>query len=831
MPDAAGKAGMIIALRVLTNFILNKYLKRIWKGAAIFLGVLVLLYILLFCYVTLNKQSIIRQVSARISSRMSGDVHIRNADMSFFAHFPQIAVVLEGVSIRDSLFTRHGHVFFEAEKISASLGLTALLKRNNALNGLRIENATLYLFTDSAGYTNEYLLKGKKEITPSSTATATNTGLKFISLQQVRCIVDNRLRAKKLDIECQNAQAAISSHDQVLDIRLSLAAVSHGLGFNLERGTFLREKTVKGDITIAYDKRADLFSFRAVDLSVEGHPFNLAGTFYFSSNRHFDLHISTREIDVAFGRSLLTKRIDSAVSIISMDKPAQVQATLTGPLGGGEPKVNVTWSGRDARVQTPVVNFSRCSFTGAYTNEWVKGKALNDENSRITVQDLTANWEGFDISSRNVYIDNLVVPTVTCDLHSKFSLATLNKVLQSNSIELRQGNGDLNVVYKGPLMGKGNEIPSLTGSVVLENGLLVYNRRNIQLENCRGAIVFGGQDIFIRNLKSTIRGSAMTMNGRALGVMSLVNSSPDRIHIDWDIVTPELKLEAFTSLLKSSAVHTGVATKKGGLKKLASQLDAVMEKASAHLSLKADRLVFRKFAATGVDASIALFANDWTLNNVSMRHAGGTMILNGAIRERNSSFYDVGVKTKLLNVDVKELMHAFNNFGQTGIESENLKGLLTADADVHMDLNRMAIQTSNVQGVVNFSLKNGALINYEPMHKMQGFFKNRDFSHIYFAELKDRLDIMSQEIKINRMEIQSTALSIFVEGTYGLRGNTDISIQVPFSNLKKRDENYIPENEGADQKVGASIYLRGRPGSDGKIKFSPDLFRKLRKKP
>lgn len=108
-------------------------------------------------------------------------------------------------------------------------------------------------------------------------------------------------------------------------------------------------------------------------------------------------------------------------------------------------------------------------------------------------------------------------------------------------------------------------------------------------------------------------------------------------------------------------------------------------------------------------------------------------------------------------------------------------------------------------------------------------FKKRDFDNIRFAELKDRLDISKGDIKINRMEIQSTVLSLFVEGIYSTKGNTDLSIQIPLSNLKKRKEDYQPVNIGVDKKGGRSIFLRGRPGKDGNISFAVDLFNKFKK--
>jgi hypothetical protein len=182
------------------------------------------------------------------------------------------------------------------------------------------------------------------------------------------------------------------------------------------------------------------------------------------------------------------------------------------------------------------------------------------------------------------------------------------------------------------------------------------------------------------------------------------------------------------------------------------------------------------------------------------------------------------------NVDVNKVFNAFENFGQDGIEAKNLRGKLTSTADVKMYLDRnLEGAPANIEGFVNFSLKNGALINYEPLQKVQNVaFKKRNFSEIYFAELKNRFDIKNREITINRMEIQSTVLTLFVEGVYSLQGNTDISIQVPLSNLRSR-EDYTLENKGANSKAGASVYLRGRPGDDGNIQFKLDLFKKFRK--
>jgi hypothetical protein len=80
------------------------------------------------------------------------------------------------------------------------------------------------------------------------------------------------------------------------------------------------------------------------------------------------------------------------------------------------------------------------------------------------------------------------------------------------------------------------------------------------------------------------------------------------------------------------------------------------------------------------------------------------------------------------------------------------------------------------------------------------------------------------------MEIGSTALSMFIEGRYDLKDSSDLSIQIPLSNLKKRDQDFPPENIGVDAKAGASVFLRVRPDKNGKMVIAYDPLKRFRKK-
>ncbi|MEJ7683879.1 MAG: AsmA-like C-terminal region-containing protein [Segetibacter sp.] len=506
---------------------------------------------------------------------------------------------------------------------------------------------------------------------------------------------------------------------------------------------------------------------------------------------------------------MLTDSNSVALSVVKLGKPVdEVSAEISGPLNGGNQLVNATWKCKENNVQSPFANFSNCSFNGAYTNEMIAGLPRKDPNSRIQLHNFTGTWQNLIIKSQNIYIDNLEVPIVKADIKTDFDLTQLNTLLGSSTLDLHQGKGQLDISYSGPLQENTKTNTLLNGKFTFSDGILMYHPRNIEVKNLNGNIAFKNSDVFVNDFRGNVQGNKIIMNGSGKNLLSLMRTNPGKMFLDWNVYSPSLNLGSFTSLLKKRGT---IAGKKNLKSKIGRNLDEIINQANFHFDLKTDELKFKRFTGTNVKASLSLVNENWLLNNVSLNHSGGSMVISGSLNEKNSKYYETNIKVNMQNVDVNKVFYAFNNFGQDGITSENLRGKLTSSVDVKMDIDRdLADKPINMEGFVDFSLKKGALLHYKPISEIGNLaFTKRNFDEIYFAELKDRFDIKDREIIINRMEIESTVLTLFIEGVYSLRGKTDISIQVPLKNIKKRDEDLTLENKGTNAKGGASIYVRG----------------------
>lgn len=788
-----------------------------------------LLYLAAYFYISANKKKLIAQANEMISEKIDGVVTNTDADISFFSSFPKIAVRLSNTSITDSMYRVHQHPFFKAKEVFFSLNIFRLISGKPALRTLTIKDATIFLYTSAQGYTNKYLLRSKKDSAGGPKKTNKQISLESVMLQQTHFVLLDEHKDKLHDFMLNKVQLKLDDEGQQLQMQAKADMFINSLAFNLPRGTFLQKTSFAGNFLLTYGKETQVLKFAEIKLLLSGQPFVLTGSFDLGDkNPGFSLKIKADNVTYAEVKKLLPGRIDSSLSMVSLDKPLNATADLYGPLRGGEPYIVVRWEVKNANMKTNFMDFENASFNGYYKNEMVAGLPRKDPNSIISLRNFTASWHGLPVKAHLIDIADLQNPTLTCDLTSAFPLKSLNELIDARSLQLTAGNATVALTYKGPIERNNNTNSFLNGNIHFSNGNVLYTPRNVAMKDVNGDLEFNNSNVFLKDLRCNVLQNQVVMNGSAENVLTLINTEPNKVNVKYHIYSPSLNLASFTYLLAARKNTVAAKAPAKSLGNMASQLDELLEKSRIDIDLNADKILYNRFQGSKLAAAVTILQDRYVLNNVSMLLAGGSMKMNGQLLNNSVASHKANLVANLTNVDVKKLFYGFDNFGQQAIGYNNLQGQLTASTNIELLIDEAAKTVPNTtNGSINFSLKNAVLQKFEPIKKIQKFvFKNRDFDTIQFAELRNKLNIFNGDIVFNRMEIQSSVISIFTEGTYSQRGNTDISVQVPLSNLKKRDEDYIPENIGVDKSGGRSIFLRGRPGNDGDINFKLDLFKK-----
>jgi len=787
------------------------------------IGVLILFWVGMYSFFMIKKEDIRKKLSTEIGNAVRGELEVKDIGMNFFNLFPNVSLSLKGVEMKDSSWSVHKQSLLKAREIFLRVNPFALLSGDVHISKLVIEDAVIHIFADTSGYSNEYLFSPKGD---SSKEGKKGFHLEEIKLRNVRIIRSDQSKNKLYDFSFGKLKCEFKTSDQQVDLDIKLEGTIHTLAFNLGRGSYAREKSIKGNFKLLFAKDKKQLSFDNIRLAIDKQPLTFSGLFDFSPLKDFRLSVRANKIQYESGLAMLPEKMRTKLSLYSVQHPFGLNAEVSGKMQlGNLPKVNINAKIPATLVKTPIGDFTGISLNANFTNALNDTLPYIDENSRLTFTQVKGNFEGIPITSSKVTIDNLINPFLQCDISAETELSSFNQLLSSASFDFISGRVSAQVTYAGGLMG--DTSTTINGYLNIINGNMVYQPRRVKLENINGKLVFENSDMFIKDLQAEAQTNKVKINAVVRNMINLLMKDPSKLFVDADISIPSLDLYTFKTMLGTRKKK--IISAKARFARLAESIDHFMDDCSISSRIHAAKVKYRDFVATDLEASLAMNANKWNLQKVELKNSDGVFSLNGTLTSLGDNNNIVEVDANLNDVNITKFFTAFNNFGLPSLHAENIRGKLSSIAHLHavLDDESRLIPTS-LSGSMDLSLRDGELIEFDPLQKMAVFvLKKRDFTRVAFAEIKNTFEINGQMLTIHKMEIQSSVLGLYVEGIYDLQGKaTDLVVQVPLKYLKKREPGYVPENQGLDAKTGISVYVRAKNADNGQIDFKYGLFKK-----
>jgi hypothetical protein len=808
---------------------MNRWLKYGLVAFGTALTLLLLLFAGVGFYINTNKTELINKFKKEVETKYHTQVTIDNLSLSLFKNFPSLSLLIENVDAKGPMYQIHKHKFFSASKIYLRLNMLSLLTGKLSIGKTLITNGNVYIYTDSSGVNNLSVLKsGVEKDKKAKKPLALPSNVEF---QNFDITIEDKRKEKLFSFLLNNFEAKTNVKGDTSFININKSILVKSLGFNLATGAFLINHVLEGDYQVALNTKTNDLSFSNIRMNISKQPCDFTGKFVFGDSGHFNLDIKTNQINYKFAQTLVTQHIAKALKNVAMNKPVDVHTTLEGSLNGGDPLVIARFNLKETELATPLVTLNKASFSGFFSNEIVKGLPRKDPNSTIRINKLSANWEGIPIKSDSIEVLNLSKPSVNGTFESIFQLSAFNKIINSDKIIFSDGEGKLKLSYSGPLKNINNENALIDIAFLLKKGNITYNPLKIVITECVSDMSIKNASLSINRLSAkSANGSTININGVAKNTFALLGGNPGKTDININIYSPYLNLAGITSKVQRNK-STVKKKSTNSLNKTMYQFDNILEKEKITVNIKADKIINNNLQANNFIAAIDLQEGAYNIKNVQFNIAGGSLRLTSSIQETGTNKHHLKSAVDINNIDAKKLFYAFDNFGIEGIGYKNLTGQLSAKGALSTQINGAGVlDKKTLNGSLRFSLKNGSLINYAPIMKIQDIiFKKRDFADIHFVEIKNNLTVKDGLVTVPRMQIESTVFNLFIEGVYGFAGNTDLRIQVPLKNLKKVDPADMSKKANNKERGGASVYLRAKSGSDGKVGIGLDALGAVRK--
>lgn len=802
------------------------WLKRTLQIFGSLVVLVILVFIGLAIYVNVKKKELLVSITTELNRSLNGNVTVGNMEPTFLKGFPGVSVSLNNVEIRDSLWKVHHHSLLKAKDFDISVNAMALLRGTIEIRRVSIHDAEVYLFTDSNGYSNTSVFKSKTQQPQSKEESTSPAEIRRFDLNDVRFIMDNRKGNKLFLFAIQDFSGRVDYPSSGWKADVRLKTLVRSLAFNTKKGSFIKDKLLEGKMDISYDDDKGVIEVKPNVLNIGEDPFIIGAKFKIAKDPvDFAITVEARDILWRSATALLAPNITLRLNRFNLEKPFAVKAIIEGNMGaGGDPSIFVNALIKDNKLTSPGGVVDDCNFAGVFTNNFINGKGLSDANSAIKLYRFSGSYLEMPFTIDTAFIHNLDKPIAMGTFRSKFEVTKLNNVIGDDLIRFTKGTADLKLHYQADIVDFKLNKPVVTGTVSVKNADVSYVPRSVNFKNTSITLDFKGEDLLIKDIRLQSGKSVVFMEGSIKNFLNLYYSAPEKILLSWKMRSPDIYLGEFMGFLGS---RKGRAPKKskGNDTNFSNQMNEMLDKGKAEINLRVDRMHYNKFLGTAGTADILLSDDGLTLRNVSLKHAGGSVKLNGRLtQEGNANKF--ALNTVVSNVNISQFFYSFEDFGQQAITHKNLRGTFFTKANITGSIsNQGKMMPRSINGSIVFDLKDGALINFEPLKNVAKFaFPFRDMENITFNNLNGKFDLKGEKVKINPMLINSSVLNMNVEGIYSMGKGTNIYLDVPLRNPKK-DEDIVDKQEKKDRRMkGIVVHVLATDGEDGKIKFK--LIRK-----
>jgi hypothetical protein len=811
-----------------------------WKKIVIvFASTLVVVIGIGLALAAIYKKEIISLINDQLRVALHTEATIGDAHVTFLADFPNISLVLHDVIIgRDSV---SGKEVLKAKRIELNLRMFKLLMSRIEFRSINVEDANIFIFKTSGGYSNLDVFKSAGQ-TADTANIWKRPALPFerqhLVLKNVHFAFYDSLREKYYDLTLRKVDNRFVNRDSLVDITMKGPIDFGKLEFNPAKGALLRNATTVLDIKALLHRDSSFLEILPSRVKAAGADVDVLGSIRFRGKKRMELHFSTEKIEYGKGLAILPDSLALKLSRLSVANPVKVNFTIVSTMiPRVKPAIDLDFVLTNNVVTGKYIELRKLSVHGHMSNHVNDDLPYDNANTLIHLSELQAELDGLPFRAEVKLFDP---SDITMELHSihAFDLTQLNNQVDTTAIRFSGGQISSEFMYNGKLReyldpNTTKYTGRLDGKMSIRDGKFRLIGRSLDFSNLHASVRFNQDTVQIDGIGVRNGKNSVEVTGMLVNYVPLFLKPQEKGLVKLNVKAPFVDLATFVATKKQrQSVKKSDEQKDKDRKKISDMLDLAFKNLRFDLRFNVDEFQNKNFAGSKLTGQVTMKGTSLEAKNIRMNFARGELVANASMKELQKSVNPVEVTTTMKNVHFKELFLAFNNFGQKTITDENIHGSVSMDARLKMSINdELNVILPTLKGDVNLTVHEGRLVNVEPLQKMGNFlFKKRDFDDVQFAQINCHFNVTNRDLDIDKMKVESTVLTLYIEGKYSMDANTDLTIQVPLSNLKRRDKSYKPQNVEDDGKIGPSVFLRAQTNAKGETNLSYDPFNKRRKK-
>ena len=761
-------------------------------AAAVFVG-----------YLFNNKRILTNFVIEQINNNLNAELQVKNSDVTIFQNFPNVSLDLIGVSLQtktENILTAN-HLYF-------GFNIKDILNKNYHIQIITIDSATINLKIDENGKSNLDIVKGSNEQESKNTnflIDLEKVKLKSVSLNfndlQSNQQYKTQINEAEFDGSFKNTEFKLNAYAD--------AFVNHITSSNVN---FVKNKNVvlKANIAVNNDKKT--YAFKNAELKINELDLLLNGLITGKQvGSEVQLDFDSKKISIASLFSLLPIKIPAEVLAYESKGNVFFKGTVNGLISPvSNPKILVDFGVSNGSIHNKKLNIelNNISMIGKFNN----GQKQDLTTSLLVLNNIKAKLANDQING-DITIENLASPKLDLALAGTMNLENLFQLFPVKAIESIKGNIGFDTKIKANLADKNtSNIWKQAGNYGKFN-LLVNNLKikdfDKKIDNLEANFALNGANLDIEKCNVNLNQSDVKISGSLNNFLGYLFGNKENLVANINYNSNYVDMEHVIFMPETKKANTTESKYN-----LPQNIDL-------QINANIDKFKYNNFIANNLSCKIQVLPTQIIINQAKLNALNGSINFAAKVLNSKQGNYFVESKIDLKNINVTEAFRQCNNFGQTNITAQNLKGTYNGTIDfAGVWDEKLNCKTDKIYAQIKIQLLNGELINYKPLAALSRFVSLTDLQNLKFAELNNTIEIREQTITIPKMLIENNAVNITLSGSQNFDNFIDYDLKVNLSEvlrkkLKAKDNEFGEEDE---KKKGINLFINMRGPIDN-LKF------------
>ena len=503
--------------------------KIVVKSLKIFGITIVVLLLAMFLFPIIFPGKIEKEIKSFANENLNGELNFKEANLSFFNHFPSLTLSLEEFSLKGSEPFKKD-TLVSANEIAFGINLKDLIFDGKVtIDEIYLSDAFMNVKVNEKGEANyNVYVSENKKVSKDTASTAIR--LDKISIKNSHLVYDDKSTKILIDAKGFNYLGKGDLDKAIFDLKTEAKIDDFNFTFGDEQ--YLKNKKVNADLITKINTNSLSFIFEENNLKVNKLPIEFVGKLDFLKNGYdLDFNVESQDsklndfftaLPPAYVTWLEKTKVKGSTDLLLTLKGKYIASTNEKPDLAFNMKIR---EGEINHKETPL------PASNIFLNFDTKLPSLDTEKLKVNIDSIFFNV-GKDYVKAIIKSEGLSRPKIDARIKTAIDLAKLDKAIGIQNMDLK-GQLNLDVNSKGVYDSKNKIVPITKGKVLFKNGYIKTDYYPNPITNINVLADVSDNTGSLKDLKVAIKPASFNFEGKLVYVTANLENLEN---VKYDIV-------------------------------------------------------------------------------------------------------------------------------------------------------------------------------------------------------------------------------------------------------------------------------------------------------